>query len=139
MLDGVDRLAVVADQKPQVVADELGMHSVLILADLDASLDRGVFGNTLEQLPDPGLGLTHLIVIAHLTSVGCSRLRASSPPWDADYRRRPERFFFLRGGGGGGPPRPRDPAPTATGSSALIRPRSRPPRPPPEPFGPCPS
>ena len=37
------------------------------------------------------------------------------------YLRRPERFFFLRGGRGGGPSRCRSSTPTGAGSSALTR------------------
>src|ERR1700751_4364136 len=67
-----------------------------------------------------------------------SRTRAAGVSGIADigYRRRPDRFFFLRGGLGGGPPDRPDLAPVATGSfsAGLARPINRPSPPPVAPF-----
>ena len=53
MLDRVDRLAVVADEQPEVVAvaHELRVQPVGVLVDLDGGLDPGGVEDPLHELP----------------------------------------------------------------------------------------
>ena len=50
VLDRVDHLAVAADQKPEVVPLEVGVHLLLVLADEDLGVDADRIHDALEQL-----------------------------------------------------------------------------------------
>ncbi len=52
VLDRVDRLAVMADQESEILADKLSRETFGVLAELDRRIDPDSVGNLLEHLPD---------------------------------------------------------------------------------------
>src|SRR4051794_8947813 len=122
VLDGVDRLAVAADEEPEVVALEGRADLAALLDDVHRGLQRQGLAHMLEQIAHAIGGFAH--------------------------RRLPDRFFFLRGGAGGAVVgRPLGSTPTFAGSFARpdgfgpLSPPSRgaglpPPPPPPKPLKP---
>jgi hypothetical protein len=52
VLDRVDRLAVVPDQQPEVLADELRVDPVCLFPDIDRRLDSDAGRDPLEQFAD---------------------------------------------------------------------------------------
>ena len=57
VLDGIDRLAVMADEQAQVLTDELGVEPIVILTDLDGGVDAGGAGDPLHQFAYPLSGI----------------------------------------------------------------------------------
>src|SRR5579863_8174161 len=99
-----------ADQQAEVVADELGCDLITVLGDPDLSIDAHGRGDLVQ----------HLLEARHRVA----------------HRRRPDRFFFLRGGVGGGVAgRDRSAATLAGAWEPSTRSRSRAARPPPNGFG----
>src|SRR3954454_13276666 len=92
VLDDADGLAVAADEQPEILAGEPAPHELAVVLDADLGIEAERIGHLLEQVAE-GFG-------------GGRRCHQ---------RRRPERFFFLRGGRGGGAP---DPLPTAAAAGA---------------------
>src|SRR4051794_1870940 len=113
VLHRVDGGAVAADEEPEVARVERRADDALLLLDLDVGLEGKSVVDALEQLAD---------------AVGRGGGRVA-------HRRRPERFFFLRGGAGGGPlpalpfavAEPPSPAATAAVGDSLPRGRLPPP------------
>src|SRR5579863_7702466 len=99
-----------ADQQAEVVADELGCDLITVLGDPDLSIDAHGRGDLVQ----------HVLEARHSVA----------------HRRRPDRFFFLRGGVGGGVAGRERSAPTLAGAGeSPTRSRSRAARPPPDGFG----
>src|SRR5207253_10895748 len=114
MLHRVDRLTAPADEQPDVAALDAPAQYARALLDVDLHVDAQRVHDLLEQLFERLGGLQ---LIRQRLGPGVAFLVA--------HRRRPERFFFLRGGRGGGAElRSAAPTPARAGSPLGPRPRA---------------
>ena len=63
MLDGVDHLAVAADQQPKIVPFKVGPDLVLVLLDVHVRVDADARDNALEQLLHACAGDAHVSLV----------------------------------------------------------------------------
>src|SRR5439155_15970767 len=104
MLDRIDRLSVPADEQPHVLTAQATADHPGRLLDLDLHIETEAVRDLLEQLLER-LGGLELLADRIFCAIAVA------------HRRRPERFFFLRGArGGGGPVAGRPLTPARAGS-----------------------